>query len=279
MGETRADSPLFFLDAKMSEPELRAIAGGTAAVFSARRPDGEGAGQENEDAAALIHYGNNAGVLAVADGFGGQPSGAQASKLALKALAAAVRAAAEKNGELREAILDGFEQANAAVRALGVCAATTLAVAEIQSGALRPYHVGDSQVLCMGLRGKLKLETVSHSPTGYALASGLLDEKEALQHKERHLVLNMIGSEQMHIAIGPSVKLAERDTVLLASDGLFDNLRTPEVAKIVRCGPLPSAAAALFAACRRRMEAPQDGEPSKPDDLTFVAFRLGAKRR
>lgn len=277
MAEARADSPTFFLDAKMSEAELRPFAGGTAAVFSARRPGNEGG--ENEDAAALIPFGNNAGVLAIADGFGGQPSGAQASRLALKALAAAVRAAAEKDGELRDGILDGFEQANAAVRALGVGAATTLAVAEIQNGALRPYHVGDSQVLCLGLRGKLKLETVSHSPTGYALASGLLDEKEALQHEERHLVLNMIGSEQMHIAIGPSVKLAERDTVLLASDGLFDNLHTPEVAEVIRCGALPRAAAKLFAACRRRMEAPQDGQPSKPDDLTFVAFRLGAKRK
>lgn len=279
MTDARADSPVYFLDTRMTEAELRPIAGGIAAVLSARRPGGESAGQENEDAAALIPFGNNAGVLAVADGFGGQPSGAQASKLALKELAAAVRAASEKGGELREGILDGFEQANAAVRALGVGAASTLAVAEIQNGRLRPYHVGDSQVLCLGLRGKVKLETVSHSPTGYALASGLFDEKEALQHEERHLVLNMIGSEQMHIAIGPSVKLAERDTVLLASDGLFDNLRTPEVGGIVRCGPLPRVAAALFAACRRRMEAPRNGLPSKPDDLSFVAFRLGAKKK
>ena len=60
------------VDRAMSEPELHAFAGGELAVFTAPRP-GEGSG--NQDGAAFVELGPGRGVLAVADGLGGQPSG------------------------------------------------------------------------------------------------------------------------------------------------------------------------------------------------------------
>ena len=59
-----------------------------------------------------------------------------------------------------------------------------------------------------------------------------------MHHEERHVVSNAIGSSEMHIDVGPPVRLAARDTVLLASDGLFDNLLMKEIVAIVRKGPL-----------------------------------------
>ena len=44
--------------------------------------------------------------------------------------------------------------------------------------------------------------------------------------------------------------------------------------EIVRKGSLKDVGAQLLEACRRRMYEPEEGEPSKPDDLTFVVFRL-----
>ena len=265
VGET-----VVYRDGAMGDAEVRAIAGGSAAVYSARCPGKESA---NEDAAALIPVGEAAGVLAVADGLGGLPAGERASVLAVRCLASALKRAEPGDATLRSAILDGFEHANRAVAKLGVGAATTLAVAEIQKGSMRPYHVGDSMILVVGQRGKIKLQTVSHSPVGFAVEAGVLDESEAMHHEDRHIVSNVLGAPDMRIEIGSTIAIAPCDTVLLASDGLFDNLHIAEIVQRLRKGPLALGAQRLAADASRRMSDPEDGLPSKPDDLTFVAFR------
>ena len=42
-------------------------------------------------------------------------------------------------------------------------------------------------ILTTGQRGRLRMQTVSHSPVGFAIEYGLLDESEAMHHEERHL--------------------------------------------------------------------------------------------
>ena len=108
---------------------------------------------------------------------------------------------------------------------------------------------------------------------GYAVEAGLMNEAEALHHEDRHLVSNTIGAPDMRIEVGPVVRLAPRDTVLLASDGLTDNLRGAEIVEIVRKGPLREAAARLANTAQRRMNTERESRPSKPDDLTFLLFR------
>ena len=174
---------------------------------------------------------------------------------------------------MRVGILNGIERANRAVVDLGVGAATTLAIVEMQNAQVRSYHVGDSLTLIVGGRGKIKLQTVPHSPVGFAVEAGLLDEAEAMHHEDRHLVSNVIGTPDMRIEVGPTLELALHDSVLLASDGLCDNLHIDEIVARLRKGPLKHAAHRLAADTRKRMLNPADGQPSKPDDVTFVAFR------
>jgi len=252
--------------------EVRGLDGGCAAIFSARSPEREG---PNQDGAAVASLGRASALLAVADGLGGQPGGASASELALSRLRDVASATVEGTSA-RGAILDAIEAANRAVLDRGIGAATTLAVAEISDGHLRPYHVGDSAILVVGQRGKLKLQTLSHSPVGYAVESGLLDADEALHHEERHIVSNMVGAPDMRIEVGSALALAPRDTVLLATDGLMDNLGLAEIVEIVRRGPLERAARRLAELCDERMRRPLEGQPSKPDDVTFVLFRRAA---
>ncbi len=262
--------PRFLVESAAGEVESFRFAGGRAAVCSRKAPGKE---TPNEDAVALVPAGPAAGVALVADGAGGLPGGRQASALAVEALARAVAGAGDEEAALRNAILNGFEAANAEVQALATGAATTLAAVEIAEGQVRPFHVGDSMVLVCGQRGRIKLQTVSHSPTGYAVEAGLLEEREALHHAERHLVSNMVGTPDMRIEVGPPVRLAPRDTVLVASDGLFDNLHLEEIVAVIRCGPLEGAAHRLLEAAVNRMERPVPGQPSKPDDLSFVLYR------
>lgn len=261
---------MIFAGRDMDRVEVHPLGAGTAAVFTFGE---EGRGGPNEDSAALFALPDGTDVLGVADGVGGQPGGSQASRVALEALGASLDAAAPDGAGLREAVLTGIENANRAVSALGMGAATTLAVAKITDGRLRPFHVGDSLVAVLGQRGKRKLETISHSPVGYAVEAGVLDESEAMHHEHRHLISNAVGTEEMRIEIGGPVRLAPRDTVLVATDGLLDNLFFPDIVEVIRVGPLERSAQRLAEACLARMRGGQTGQPCKPDDVTFIAYR------
>ena len=271
--ETKAKAPTrVFLDEVMPSPLVFPFASGTVAVYSTRGPDKE---TPNEDAAALLPYDERSGVLVVADGLGGGPAGERAAALAVTTLKSCVVAAARDGSLLRSAIIDGLEKADAAVGELGVGAATTLAAVEIHDGAVRPYHIGDSVILVTGNRGKIKLQTVSHSPLGYAVESGMFGEEYAMHHDERHLISNALGTGDMRIEIGPSLDLAPRDSVILATDGLVDNLHTDEIIAAARKGPIQGSAAKLAREASERMVQSRDGRPSKPDDVTLILFRRG----
>lgn len=229
----------------------------------------------NEDALAAIETADGNLVLVIADGMGGQATGETAARLAIESVCKAVASVEGEEDRLRSAIIDGIEDANQSVVALANGAGATLAVAFISDAFARSFHVGDSAIMLMGQRGKMKFESIAHSPVGYAEAAGLIDVEDALHHEERHLVSNFIGSEQMRIEIGPVLALSKYDTLLLASDGLVDNLLPAEIVDTMRAGPLDGCCQRLADAARERMTTAVDGQPSKPDDLTFLAFRRG----
>lgn len=233
----------------------------------------------NQDAVAVFAHGALRTVLAVADGLGGHPGGDQASQLALEVLAAELERTPDEPEAVASAIQTAFQHANDALLAQGEGAGTTLVVAEVDGKQVRTYHVGDSVALLTGGRGLLKLQTVAHSPVGYALQAGWIDEAQAMVHEERHLVSNVLGDKSMRVEVGKPVALRPRDTLLLASDGLFDNLRVQELAVMVRRGALGSATVGIVEECRRRMMTP-DEELSKPDDLAILMYRpIGGEPR
>jgi serine/threonine protein phosphatase PrpC len=169
--------------------------------------------------------------------------------------------------------MNGIEAANSAVLGLANGSATTLTVITIEGLVARSYQVGDSEAIILGQRGVIKLQTTPHSPTGFAVEAGFLDQRAALLHDERHLVSNFIGTTDMRIDVGATLELRPRDTVLLASDGLMDNVHVDEIVECVRKGSLPDAASSVEKLAHRRMHAPKAGQPSKPDDLSLILFR------
>jgi len=249
----------------------RSLLHGEVCVRSVRSPEKD---TFSEDAAAVIQLGDDSLVLAVADGVGGNPAGREASNAAVQTLARVLKKLPNDEPKLRPAILDAVEEANKAVLGLARGAATTLVVAQLDATGLRSYHVGDSELLAVGQRGRIKQRVVPHSPTGFAVEAGLLDEDEAVQHDQRHVLFNVIGSSDMRVEVGPALQLAARDTVLLASDGLFDNLYIDEIVDTIRSGPLKAAADRLVERVQARMKGNgKTDQPCKPDDLTIVLFR------
>ncbi len=264
------------LDGATGPDSMKAnLGGGNVVAYTNRSPDKE---TENEDTVAAVPYGPEAVVLVVADGAGGLPAGKRASQTAVTQLAESLHGAMTETMLLRTAILNGIEAANLAVLDIGNGSATTLTVVTIEGLIARTYQVGDSEALIVGQRGRIKSQTMAHSPTGFAVEAGFLDKREALHHEERHLVSNFIGTNDMRIDMGPAVRLRPRDTVLLASDGLTDNIQIDDVIDIIRKGPMDIAMESMTHLAHHRMINESKLQPSKPDDLSVILFRKPFRR-
>ncbi len=282
-----------FLELDHERPERLAPERGEAVVFSSKAYDKT---TSNEDAALFCELSGAVTVLAVADGVGGLPAGADAAATAIGAVKRAVERTlersdrvADRSGDrdmerdvgstLRSAIFDAFEDANARLLEQGVGAATTLVVVEVRDGLARAYHAGDSGALLVGQRGRVRFETIPHSPVGYGVAAGMLEPSQTHHHDERHLLSNCVGSRDMRVEIGAPVTMARRDTLLLATDGVLENVERRVLIEQIRSGPLLQAATDLQARLRLTMAGADPKLPAHPDDATALLYRRSADRR
>lgn len=255
-----------FRQQHMDNAELHDFCNGQVAVFSRTSP---AKSTVNEDSCALIESTDSGhGILVLADGAGGHAAGDRASALAVENLAHS--AARSMHDNARITILDAIEHSNTELLSLGTGSATTLIVIELQENRARAYVVGDSTALITGQRGLVKFQSIAQSPVGYAIESGIADESDMRASEDRHFVSNLLGMADMHITIGPWVSLAARDTLLVCSDGLTDNLFVDTIIDTVRKGSLPAAAEQLHIRARQQMQT----TGGHADDLTFMLFRL-----
>ena len=256
------NAPVMLFGQDLSEPQQVTLKAGQAMVFSRSHAGRSGA---NEDALGIFEDVSGRTCLAVADGVGGLPQGLEAATLAIGLLAEASR---REGGPIESRI----QTANQTLLAQLPNAATTVSVAEIADSTLINCHAGDSTTLVVGQRGRIKLRTQSHSPVGIKEANGL-DEKEALFHPQRHLLNNMMGDRALWVEKQDALELASRDTVLLGTDGLWDNLFLSEIVELIRVGELFESAGKLAETVIQRMDHPVTGLPSKPDDISFILYR------
>lgn len=281
-----------FLELDHERPERLSPERGEAVLFSSKAYDKT---TGNEDAALFCELPGAVTVLAVADGVGGLPAGAEAAATAIGAVRRAVERtveradrvadrSAERAAEreavstLRSAIFDAFEDANARLLEQGVGAATTLVVVEVRGDVARAYHAGDSGALLVGQRGRVRFETIPHSPVGYGVAAGMLEPSQTHHHDERHLLSNCVGSRDMRVEIGAPVAMAARDTLLLATDGVLENIERRDLIDQIRVGSLLQAATDLQARLRLTMAGVDPKLPAHPDDATALLFRTSADR-
>jgi serine/threonine protein phosphatase PrpC len=273
---SNTDDGILFINGASSAGEMDvSVGGGSMFAYTCPAPDKT---TENEDSVAAIPYGPDAVVLVVADGAGGLPAGRRASQTAIRSLQESLHGAMEETMLLRTAILNGIEAANQSVLDLANGSATTMTVVTVEGLIVRTYQVGDSEALIVGQRGRIRSQTMAHSPTGFAVEAGFLDQKAALHHEERHLVSNFIGTNDMRIDMGAEIRLNPRDTILVASDGLTDNIHLHEITEIIRKGSLANAIEAMTGLAKRRMTVETLHQPSKPDDFSVILYRKPFRR-
>ena len=171
---------------------------------------------------------------------------------------------------MRARIIDAIELTNKELMQSGVGARTTVTVCEVIKNIARGYQVGDSTLVICGQKGKLKYRSTSHSPVGYGIEAGLIDEKEALKHPDLHFISNLVGENEMKIEIGPEVELSQNDSIFLASDGIFDNFPPDEIIEIVRKGGVDEISISLMNLINKKI---YDKDDSKKDDISFILYK------
>lgn len=246
---------------------------GSVVVRMASGPD-RPPGRPGEDAAAVLDCGPDALLLAVADGMGGQRGGARASKVAVETLAEQIAVGSSRPAHVVEA----YDAAQVRTKGKRGAGATTMVAALVTREGVRLFNVGDSEAMLLNTRGRIKMRTTAQSPVGYLAAAGALTPDEALLHDYRHLLSSAIGIDAMRLEVCPQVPAGRSDTLVLGSDGMFDNVFEHEILDFIRMRNLENAGDRLAELVGARMR-PGAGPPSKTDDMSFMLFRPNVPKR
>ncbi|HMM00755.1 MAG TPA: Stp1/IreP family PP2C-type Ser/Thr phosphatase [Bacilli bacterium] len=194
----------------------------------------------NEDQALVLI--NNSGnvFLVVADGIGGQAQGDLASKIAVDTLAEEFR---NKSSfwcslDARNWLLRAIRKANKAVfneaqsnkqyKDMG----TTLVVALVHRHRLIVANIGDSRAYLCDFYHQMRRLTEDQTFVDYLVKVGQLDPKAKDIDPRRHVLVNALG-----VSLAASIDIKSYryrgETILLCSDGLYNNIIEPHLADII----------------------------------------------
>src|SRR6185503_6855706 len=95
---------------------------------------------------------------------------------------------------------------------------------------------------------------------------------------ERHVLLQAVGTSLKHVHVGDHL-LTDGDQLLLATDGVHDNLTDREMASLLRRTKTAGDASQQLIAAARTRSRERSHLRAKPDDMTAIVIRLGTKSR
>jgi serine/threonine protein phosphatase PrpC len=191
----------------------------------------------------LAEYGY--GML-VADGMGGAAAGEVASRMAINLLVKLIMDTAKWGRRIdeqeAEALVERIEnyytaihselirqgEINPSITGMG----TTLTVAYSYCSDLFIAHVGDSRAYLFR-EGRLRQLTHDHTVAQKLADDGDIPQEAVAKHRLRHVLTNVLGGHS-----GPLVteiqqfQLADRDRLLLCSDGLTDMVDDAAIAEV-----------------------------------------------
>jgi serine/threonine protein phosphatase PrpC len=244
-----------------------------AAIYSRHTPER----QWNEDSLALIAIEPETLILIIADGAGGHSHGREASQALIREMMSlgAEDETVTKEGLGRE-ILTRFDKANQAIRDLGGNSLSTMSLVEIHGRTFRSYHAGDSKILVIGSKGKIKYQTRNHGPLEQGIECGFLHPDDPNNIEIRHIVTNMVGGKNSTLEVSLNHKIDKNDRILVASDGLYDNIPPADIADFINGIPVTEAAEFLIEKSRSLMALADDTNTYKVDDMSFIL--LGPRR-
>jgi len=219
--------------------------------------------EENQDTLFIIGKDDYC-LFGVADGAGGHPNGKEASYMVGESIFQYVRGTKPEDFQLISLI----ENANKSVIDKYPEAFTTLAFGALVSGDLRSYSIGDSEVQYFNSSGELIYNNIPQSPVGYAIEAGVMSQEDALDHNDRYIVSNLIGDEHLRVEVASKVALKKGYSVVIGSDGLFDNFSHETISNLVGSGGFEEGFNELCRLCTERGD-----DWRKDDDVSFIVLR------
>lgn len=218
--------------------------------------------QNNEDSIFIYAHGSNL-IFGVSDGAGGHPKGKEASEIATNEIVNLYKRTTEPQ------FLQFIENINKSVRDLKAGAHCTFLLCTIRDGLFKSYNVGDSEVVYWNSNGKKIYSNIPQSEVGYLIQSGSMAQEESLDDPNRHFVSNLIGDEAIRTEVISNIEIKKGNTIIVGSDGLFDNLSHEELADMMAGGNFEKSFDTLVKRCLER----NDENWRKEDDISFIVLR------
>lgn len=193
----------------------------------------------NEDKTGVFYNQTDQPLLVIADGMGGHNYGDVASNMAVEMVQEAWEkenflASAEAEGFLRQLVIKtnrrlyDYQEAHTKYQGMG----TTLVLAAVLDDTIIMLNVGDSRGYAVNRRS-IEQVTKDHSFVNLLVEAGEITEEEAVRHPRRNVITKAMGTEKL---IQPDIfrlRNKQYDYILLASDGLTDEVRNNEIHSIM----------------------------------------------
>jgi serine/threonine protein phosphatase PrpC len=127
-------------------------------------------------------------------------------------------------------------------------------------------HVGDSRLYLIRDRQIIRV-TRDHSYVGRLVESGMITPEEAEHHPQRNILTAALGTNPDLIMDSPGhpEPLRPEDVLLICSDGLWGQVRDPEILDAVENNSAEKACRDLIELARER---------GGPDNITVEILRL-----
>jgi len=216
-------------------------------------------------------------VFVVADGLGGHAAGEVASRLAGETVVHGWRKT--KSPVPKPALRDVVRAANTAVydaslesgrRGMG----TTLTALTLNGHEAVIAHVGDSRAYLVR-KGTCRQLTADHSRVGEMLRMKLISPEQAANHPARSQLTRSLGGDPTVQVDVVTTDVAEDDTLILCSDGLWDSVSRQELADAAgRIGgdTVPTLVEAVDTLVDLALKR------DAPDNVTVVVVRVTSSR-
>lgn len=212
--------------------------------------------RRNEDSLFIAEHKNSL-ILGVADGAGGHPRGDLASNTI-----------AETMSKFKgESILTIVNAANSDLKNLKIGGKSTLSGAYL-GDYINYFSAGDSEIIHWNSNGTELYSNIPDSSTGHLVEAGEISQEESLDDPDRYMVNNLMGDIVVRVETTTEMEIKKGHSVLIGSDGLFDNFSHSSLKDICTKGSFEDAFNLLVDKCIN-----QDKDWRKDDDISFIMLR------
>jgi len=209
-------------------------------------------------------------LAVVADGMGGYEGGQEASRLAVETI---ISSYGDFEGDgPQEALAAALQTAHEQVRHYGLehpqlrGMGTTCTTVAIVQDFLYFVHVGDTRLYLIR-DGHITQVTRDHSYVGRLVEAGMLSREDAEKHPQRNILTAALGTSTDLIMDSPGrpEPLQSGDALVICSDGLWGQVRDPEILQALAGKSAEDAGRSLIQLARER---------GGPDNITIQILRL-----